>query len=378
MKQFNRLAASVLTLGLGLGSLPLPAQFQVELKDAPFYRFPGVSRLDKKNAIDCNSPSVWIGSRFLLFNSYAQPNRGEGKDLLSVRTMSPSRLTGTVDGKPLDGLYVWLESVWLAPDGVLYGWYHYEPDDLCKPNAHLPTAPKIGALRSTDQGATWQHLGVVIEAPAGSLRCKTASPWDAGGHGDFSVVADQSGEYLYFLYSSYVADPAEQGVAMARMRVADRDAPAGKVWKWHGDGWTEPGVGGRLTPVWAARIDWHRPDADLFWGPSIHWNHHLNAYVILMSRAVTTGMKGDGTWASFSTDLSRPQNWTKPVQILTAAQAKRAAKGANKGNAANFGWYPQVVGTDAGESDRLAGQTARFFVAGVSNKVIVFRKEGGK
>jgi hypothetical protein len=287
-------------------------------------------------------------------------------------------MNGTVDGKRLDALYVWLESVWLAPDGVLYGWYHYEPDDLCKPNAHLPTAPKIGALRSKDQGATWEHLGVVIEAPAGSLRCNTASPWDAGGHGDFSVVADQAGEYLYFLYSSYVADPAEQGVAMARMRVADRDAPVGKVWKWHGGGWTTPGVGGRLTPVWAARIDWHRPDADLFWGPSIHWNHHLNAYVILMSRAVTTGMKGDGTWASFSTDLSHPANWTKPVQILTAEQAKAAAKGANKGNAANFGWYPQVVGTAVGESDRLAGPTARFFIAGVSNKVIVFRKSGGK
>ena len=171
---------------------------------------------------------------------------------------------------------------------------------------------------------------------------------------------------------------AKEGVAIARMRIADRDAPAGKVLKWHRGGWSQPGLGGRLTPIWPSRIDWHRPNADLFWGPSVHWNTHLNTFVILMNRAVTTGMKGDGTWVSFNDELANPSGWSEPAQILTAAQAQTAAKGANKGNAANFGWYPQVVGTARGESDRLAGKTARYFVAGVSNKVIVFLRPGEK
>ncbi|MCZ2078476.1 MAG: hypothetical protein HUU41_17710 [Bryobacteraceae bacterium] len=354
------------------------AQPHVEFRDASFYRFPGITRLDKKNAIDCNSPAVWVGSTFYLFNSYAQPARGSGDNLLAVRSMTITPMEGEIDGIRLDKLFIWLESVWMDQRGILYGWYHYEPDDVCKPGAHLPTAPRIGALRSKDNGATWEHLGVVIDPPKDSFRCDTPSPWDAGGHGDFSVIADHNQEYLYFLYSSYVKDIGQQGVAVARMRVTDRDVPVGKVFRWHQDQWEQPGIGGLHTAIWSPKIDWHQPNADIFWGPSVHWNSHLQSYVILMSRAVTTGMKGDGTWVSFNRDLANPKGWSEPKQVLTANQAKAAAKGANKGNARNFGWYPQVIGTAPGESDRLAGKRARFFVAGVSRKEIVFLKEGEK
>jgi hypothetical protein len=285
-------------------------------------------------------------------------------------------MDGSLDGRRLKDLYIWLESVWRDERGLLYGWYHYEPDDVCKPKAHLPTAPRIGALRSRDNGATWDHLGIVLEAPPDSLRCDTPSPWDAGGHGDFSVIPDPQSEYLYLLFSSYVKDPAEQGVAIARMRCDDRDAPVGKVFKWHAGEWREPGLGGRLTPIWKAKIDWHRPDADLFWGPSIHWNTHVGTFAMLMNRAVTTGMKGDGTWVSFNTDLANPKGWSEPVQILTADQARIATEGAHPGNAANFGWYPQVMGTGTGETDRLAGRIARLFIAGVSRREILFLKPG--
>lgn len=373
MKPFSLLAfAFILFAPLAL------SQPRVETRPTPFHRFLGVSRLDKKNAIDCNSPAEWAGKTFLLFNSYGQPYRGDGRNLFRVRTMSPTLLDGSADGRPLSELYIWLESTWLDERGVLYGWYHYEPDDVCKPNAHLPTAPKIGALRSFDRGLHWEHLGIVIQAPPDSLRCDTPSPWDAGGHGDFSVIPDPGREYFYFFFSSYVKDPAEQGVAAARMRYADRDQPVGKVFKWHDGGWTEPGLGGKLTPIWPAQIDWHRPDANLFWGPSIHWNTHLQSYVILMNRAVTTGMKGDGTWISFSTSLGDPRAWSQPVQVLTAEQARAATKGAQPGNAANYGWYPQVMGTAPGQTDKLAGKTARLFIAGVSNLEIVFLRPGEK
>jgi len=372
MNQSMALSLALFTASTLLAQ-PLP---KVVVKPAPLYRFPGVSRLDKKHAVDCNSPSHWNGKTFYLFNSYGQPHRGSAARPLAVRSMAPTHMDGTVDGHKLTDLYIWLESTWRDEDGTLYGWYHYEPDDICKPGEHLPTAPRIGALRSRDDGATWEHLGIVLDAPPDSVQCDTLNHWDSGGHGDFSVIADQQRQYLYFLFSSYVKDFAEQGVGIARMRYEDRDAPAGKVLKWHRAGWSEPGRGGRLTPIFPAKKNWHTKDADLFWGPAIHWNTHLRMFVVLLNRAVDNFMKGDGTYVAFTTDLSNPASWSQPVQILTAVQARAATRAARPGNGANFAWYPQVMGTGAGETDKLAGKVARLFLAGVSAREIVFLKPG--
>lgn len=346
----------------------------VLVREAPLIRFPGVSRLDKKNAIDCNSPAHWDGQTFYLFNSYGQPWRIVTSDLSHLTPTAATRLPGDIGGRKLEDLYIWLESTWKDSDGTLYGWYHYEPDDVCAPKSHLPTSPKIGALRSKDNGANWEHLGIVIEAPPDSDNCSTSSRWDAGGHGDFSVIADGKREFLYFLFSSYVKEFAEQGVGIARMRYADRDNPAGKVHKWHKGAWTELGLGGRLTPVFSAKIDWHGGNADLFWGPSVHWNTHLNTYVVLLNHAVNSAMKGDGTYVTFNDDIGNPTSWTEPRQILTPADIESATKGGDPTNAKNYGWYPQVIGVGKGETDKLAGQVARLFIAGMSRRELVFSK----
>jgi hypothetical protein len=354
------------------------ADARVVVRDASFIRFPGVSRLDKKNAIDCNSPAHWDGDTFYLFNSYGQPWRIATTGVLNLTPAVDIQLNGQSDGRNLEDLYIWLESTWKADDGVLYGWYHYEPDDVCKPNSHLPTAPKIGALRSRDNGANWEHLGGVLEAPPDSVRCDTKSPWDSGGHGDFTVIPDQERKYLYFYFSSYVKDPAEQGVAVARMRYEDRDSPVGKVFKWHKGKWREPGLGGRLTPFFPSRIDWHRQDADIFWGPSVHWNTHLKTFVMLLNHAVDTAMKGDGTYVSFNGNPADPGAWSAPRQIIDADQVRAATEGSHPGNAKNHGWYPQVIGLGKGETDKLAGRVARLFIAGVSRLEILFLKPGEK
>ena len=44
----------------------------------------------------------------------------------------------------------------------------------------------------------------------------------------------------------------------------------------------------------------------------------------------------------------------------------------------NNGWYPQVIGTAKGETDKLAGRTARLFMGGLSNLEIAFLKPGEK
>lgn len=82
---------------------------------------------------------------------------------------------------------------------------------------------KIGAVRSADNGATWRDLGIVLEARPGTLRCDTTNYYFAGGNGDFSIMLDARGEWLYFFISTYAGDISEQGVSVARMPTPSGD-----------------------------------------------------------------------------------------------------------------------------------------------------------
>lgn len=304
---------------------------------------------------DCNSPVHWSGDTFYIFNSIGQPWRSEGPDLFHLDTSGLAvRYDNEVSGAR------WIESTWQDDDGTLWGWYHNEPLGVVPEvtDRHL-TAPRIGAVVSHDDGASWHDLGFILEAPPASLRRDTHNFYFAGGNGDFCVVVDRAKEWVYFLISTY-GDFAEQGVAVARMSLADRGSPVGKVLKWRDGGWSEPGLGGRLTPIFPARIDWHRDDADAYWGPSVHWNTWLECWVMLLNRAKDKDWGQEGIYASFSPDLARPDGWSEPVKILEPPYQP--------------GWYPQVIGTSKGETDKLAGRTARLFVHGVSRWEVEFAK----
>jgi hypothetical protein len=148
------------------------------------------------------------------------------------------------------------------------------------------------------------------------------------------------------------------------MRFADREQPVGRVWKWHAGKWKEPGLGGQATPVFTAAIDWHRADADAFWGPSVHWNSHLQQYVMLLNRVIDKDWTQEGVYVSYSDDLNQPGRWTPPVKILGGLGKDR--------------WYPQVIGLDTAkqETDKLAGHKARLFVRGESRWELRFLRPG--
>lgn len=327
----------------------------VVLRDAPSIKFRGANSPDPAHPgdTDCNSPAHWDGDILYIFNSAGHPWRSAGPDLFHleqsyVRTEYNNKVNG---GR-------WIECTWKDDGGTLYGWYHNEPGGLC-PGTGL-TAPRIGAVRSADNGATWEDLGIVLEARPNTLRCDTPNKYFAGGNGDFSIMADAKRESIYFFISTYAGDVPEQGVGVARMRYADRDQPVGNVWKWHKGAWSEPGIGGRVTPIFHAAVNWHKKDADAFWGPSIHWNTHLGQYVILLNRAKDADWTQEGVYVTFNRDLADPTAWTTPKRILGGLRADQ--------------WYPQVVGLskEKRESDKLAGRTARLFVRGESRWEIVF------
>jgi len=353
-----------LALILANSSSQSPAQStnagaSVLVRPAPLVQFRGAnsSAPDKPGDTDCNSPAHWDGETLYVFNSAGHPWRCSGPDLLHLnQSYIRCQYNNQVNGGR------WIECTWKDGAGVLYGWYHNEPANLC-PGTRL-TAPKIGAARSTDNGATWQDLGIILEAPPQTLRCDTKNYYFAGGNGDFCTLPDAKGEYLYFFISTYTGGLSEQGVALARMRYTDREQPVGKVWKWRNGGWNEPGIGGRVTAVFPARIDWHQSDADAFWGPSVHWNSHLQRYVMLLNRTKDANWTQEGIYVSYNLDLAQPTQWTEPTKILPSQGADR--------------WYPQVLGLDTArqETDKLAGRRARLFVRGQSRWELLFLKPG--
>lgn len=317
-------------------------------------RLQSAQTVNMPSRADCNSPGFWRDAQFSILNSTGVQMISHGGNQFSQSATQQVRIDRT------DHLPMWIESVWQDSDGTLHGWYHHEPAGVC-PGSKL-TAPEIGAVVSHDGGLSFEDLGLVLTS-GDPVNCGARNGFFAGGNGDFSVILDRKQEYFYFLFDNYGGPLSGQGVALARMAFADRAQPAGAVWKYFRGDWTEPGLGGQLTPVFPASVGWEQPNTDSYWGPSVHWNTYLETYVVLLSHACCKPQwPQEGIYIAFNPDLADPGAWTKPVKLLGKVDY-------------DAGYYPQVIGTDPEGADTLAGQQARFYVHGRSNWEIVFSKE---
>lgn len=317
--------------------------------------------------VDSNSPVIWDlvdgqPTLFVMTSFDGRANVSAGRGVGAV-VMGEG---ATWDHWPLGG--AWMEAVVKADDGTWYGYYHNEvaPSACARPAGKVQ--PQIGAARSTDQGRTWTNLGIILAAPA-AVDCDTTNQYFTGGVGDFSVMLSPDRAQLYVLYSQYAPSLGSQGVAVARMAWADRDAPEGKLDVWNGGGWSPVQAvrddDGELVrwewpvgqPIFPTTDSWHDGDtANAFWGPSVHWNEHVGAYVMLLNRASTPAFGQEGIYVAFSPDLSNPARWTRPAKVLDGGQ-----------------WYPQIVGLEPGTgTDKEGGETVRLFVSGVSEYLMTF------
>jgi len=342
-----------------LGLLASAALFVLFPTGAPAQRVEvrGASAAYMLSRVDSNSPAYWRQGRLHILNSAGFPYRTSGWSLFTLQEVREAIIS------PTTHYPAWIEAAWQDEDGTLFAWYHHEPEGVC-PGGEL-TAPKIGALVSTDGGLRFRDLGIVLES-GDPPDCRAQNGFFAGGYGDFSVIRDRGKGYFYFLFSSYGGDASQQGIAMARMAFADRRSPVGRVYKYFRGAWQEPGLGGRLTPVFPVAVPWQHSDTDAFWGPSVHWNTYAQSYVMLLNRACCAPRwPQEGIYVSFSRDLSRPEGWSAPVKILDDVGFSP-------------GWYPQVLGLEPGETDTLAGQVARLYVHGVSKWELVFSGPEGE
>jgi hypothetical protein len=308
--------------------------------------------------VDGNSPAFRDAEGILhvYTSTGAEPTRMSGRSVaeLAVDAQSPSV-------EPADHYPVWIESVWKDEGGKIYAWYHHEPDANTICGSRKLTAPMIGALVSTDGGVTFQDLGPVLTA-GDQPNCSAQNGFFAGGHGDFSVILDRKRHYFYFLFTNYAGSAAHQGVAIARMAFEDRAHPTGKVFKHFLGQWSEPGLGGLITPVFPATTSWDRSDADSFWGAAVHWNTALESYVVVMNRACCkTNWPQEGIYITFNADLANPAGFTRPEKIVDARDIGFAP-----------GYYPQIFGMGEGETDSLVGAEARLFIKGVSKWRMAF------
>jgi hypothetical protein len=324
--------------------------------------------------VDSNSPVVWDridgDPTVVVFTSFAgQPRRSAGSSILKLSTARP------VDVEPWPAGGVWMEAILPDVDGTWYGFYHLEriPAET-RPDTEK-AAPQIGAARSTDRGVTWTDLGIVIDASTGTYECDTANTYFVGGVGDLTALIDPAHRDVYLYYSQYGRDLSQQGVGVARLAWADRDAPAGKVSIWNDGAWLSPlriesgrgDDGGQPAPrfeyptatsIFPLGDSWHDDHSavDAFWGPSLHWNSYLRQYVMLLNRAKDASYAQEGIYVSFNARLDNPTGWSAPVRILRGGS-----------------WYPQVIGVTPGiGTDRASGRLARFFMGGKSDYVIQF------
>jgi hypothetical protein len=344
------------------------ALFVVVAADAqtrtPSARLVSAPRLELPAEIDSSNPAAWslvdgVARLFVMSSWGGVPVRASGTTLDTLRADGP---VGFISHP---GHGVWMEAIIPDDAGAWYGYYHHErPADLCgRPDRQLP---RIGAMRSSDNGQTWEDLGIVLDAPRGSEACDSSNRFVLGGIGDVTAAldADQKDVYLYF--SQYTREARTQGVAVARIPWADRDAPAGKAAVWNDGAWlpareSTDAEGGWEYPSGTPLVPSNRPfhdrsgTNDVFWGASIHWNLYLEQYVMLLNRAKDDQFGQEGIYVAFAPTLE-PSAWSEPSRILSGGT-----------------WYPQVIGSERGiGTDRVAGRRARFFMMGRSERMIEF------
>lgn len=384
-----------------------------------------------KSFVDCNMATAWIGDTFRIFpGKYGEdPVWGYARDLkfASGRNADEAFLSPHHAFKapqmpanvPIgqDGLHgaVWFETVYQLPTDAtgktLYALYHNEnypatlPYDSATGKGYInylwpqgltgPQSPaavcRIGIMKSTDGGYSWQNKGIVLEdlQPRMILKPHNTSNTFAGGVGDPCAVA--SGEYLYIFYGEYgfpgkydsasyrrEAEWEGQCISVARIPLTELDNPVGKVMRWNGQQFATPydGVGEPIAslqiPVADSGGPASSPTGGFHWGPSVSWNTYLQQWVMLMGHVTGSSWKGSKIYISFNPhanlgEANHAQQWSKPQLLLDKPGFTV--------------WYPSLQPTpsqadvDARYTCLRLGQTARLFYKAIRPDTSVYISE---
>jgi hypothetical protein len=346
----------------------------------PGFSLKKIEKFHFKSFVDCNMAEAWIGDTFRIFPGKfgEDPLWGDSKELQfadgrhadEAFTRNYEEFTDPVMPVNVppgtEGLHgaVWFETVYQDPKDksgrTLYAVYHNEnypstlPYDSATGQGYRdsrwpqglkgPASPaavcRIGIMKSTDGGHSWDNRGLFLEdlQPRLILKPHNISETFAGGVGDPSAVA--SGDHLYLFYGEY-GYPGEydsttytpekewsgQCISIARIALSDLDHPEGKAKRWDGKEFNAPwnGVGAPVTSLQIPRNvgggPASSPTAGFHWGPSVSWNTYLDCWVMLMGKVTGTSWKGSSIFISFNTnknleEADHAQQWSKPQLLI--------------------------------------------------------------
>jgi hypothetical protein len=352
----------------------------LETGSIPKFRLIPTDTFHFNNFVDCNMAEAWIGDTLRIFpGKYGEdPVWGYARDLkfasgpdadavfstAAEAYIAPKLPKNAPLGSP--GLHgaIWFETVYQdekdASGKTLYAIYHNEnypetlPYDPRTGEGYLdkqwplgltdritPAAvPRIGVMKSTDGGWSWDNKGIMLEdkQPRLILNPHNSSKTFAGGVGDPSAVA--VGDYLYLFYGEYgypgVYDPTAyspdtewsgQCISVARIKITDLENPQGKAKRWDGKGFEAPwdDIGAPIASLQIPREKGGGPASSqsggFHWGPSVSWNTYLECWVMLMGHVEGQKWVGDKLYISFNPhrDLGEGNNsqaWTTPKLLL--------------------------------------------------------------
>ena len=342
-----------------------------ELSKAPTIYF--------KSFVDCNMAEVWVGDTFRIFpgkygedplwgysNELKYASGKNAEEVFNKKYEEFKEPSMPLNVKPNEeGLHgaVWFETVYQDKKDnsgkTLYALYHNEnypstfpfndktgkgyidknwPQGLTGASTAAAVC-RIGIMKSTNGGYSWENNGIVLEDNQERMILKphNNSVTFAGGVGDPSAVA--SGDYLYIFYGeygypgtydrkAYSAEKEQSGqcISMARIKLADLDNPTGKAKRYDGKGFQAnyDGVGSPIKNIQISKEEGGGPSSvsssKYYWGPSVSWNHYLQAWVMLMAKSEGPSWKGTSIYMSFNKnkdlDDNNSQDWSSPKLIL--------------------------------------------------------------
>ena len=214
-----------------------------------------------------------------------------------------------------DNGYAGINAAVRAKTGELLAFYHAEDQEQMQTvgNGIPGFYCRVALAVSLDDGATFQKRGPIL---TGQLAKDAKGPGDQGA-GEPWVFAEPGGEYLYAYYTSHErVDNRGVQICMARCRVGD--ALQCDAWKkFHAGSFTEPGLGGKDTPV----VTSEQPQADAM-GAQVIFLPALRQFVMiycLNAWREAGAAKLSGFYAAFSDDgihwppERRQQIWKVPV-----------------------------------------------------------------
>ena len=396
----GRVWGRTIVLALGAAACSAPAPVRTPFVPPTLTLVPAPElRIESPVGSDCNRPSFWVGDTFyqIVSNQHAWRSTG-GRDAATAQQFTLSRfaddhpafawdstrrwyvrdINSAVDPTPTP--MRWIESVYRRPaDGVLFGLYHLEegPYVRCGAPFERPylSVPHIGLARSQDDGRSWHNLGIILSDGSFPIHCDLPIRFFAGGVGDPSMAVGPDSASVYIAFTDYSgADPSTQGIQLARLALRDLDAPLttdgrSKAFRWHRGAWSAPGLQGtpgprvgqswapvplgQATPILPPAISWQDPMGGGFWGPSLSWNTHLGAFVLLLNKVSgARAFDAEGNYITYLPDMAAPAPVPRIPQRLQALPGAPAA-----------GWYVQALGDPSMKgTSALTGQDARLFV----------------